>query len=121
MFTAECAPHKLDTAWCKCLTFSRTSALAAAAAAQLQFTPREDDVVVVGTPGGTDAFVRAHATSKAEKAVELIGTILDLPLASQDQMLLLRMSLSRRFAHLPRSVPFNLISGVFETPVEYAL
>ena len=113
-FIAECAPHNLFPANHKCLTYSRTPALAASAAEALQFTHSADGVVVVGTPIGSDEFVRAHASSKADKAIELTGIMLDLPLAAQDKMLLLRMSLSRRLAHLTRTVSFDTVGGAIE-------
>ena len=65
--------------------------------------------MVVGTPIGSDAFVREHANSKAAKAHELMGTMMDLPLPAQDKMLLLRMSLSHKLAHLPRTVEWQLL------------
>ena len=114
-FIAECAPHNLFTAPPKCLTYSRTPALAEQAAQALQFTHCPDGVVVVGTPLGSDEYVRAHASSKAEKAVDLIGIMLDLPLQSQDQMLLLRMSLSRRLVHLTRTVTWDLVGDALST------
>ena len=108
-FFAECEPLKLRPALRKCLTFSRTPENAAAAAEALGFEHRPEGVVVVGTPIGSDAFVREHADSKAAKARELMGTMMDLPLPAQDKMLLLRMSLSRKLAHLPRTVEWQLL------------
>ncbi len=108
-FFAECEPLKLLPALGKCLTHSRTPANAAAAAEALGFEHRPEGVIVVGTPIGSDDFVRAHVGSKAEKTKELVATMMDLPLPAQDKMLLLRMSLSRKLAHLPRTVEGHLL------------
>ena len=78
MFFAECEPLKLRPALRKCLTFSRTPESAVSAAEALSFQHRPEGVVVVGTPTGSDAFVREHADSKAANAHELVGTMMDL-------------------------------------------
>ena len=49
--------------------------------------------VAAGCLLGSDAFVQSEANSAADKTVQLIKCVLELPLSAQDKQLLLRRSL----------------------------
>ena len=48
---------------------------------------------------GSDAFVQSEANSAADKTVQLIKRVLELPLSAQDKLLLLRRSLQTKNLH----------------------
>lgn len=95
----------------KCGVYSRNTANAAEVAAALGIAHRLDGLLVAGTPVGTDAFITAHADSRAESVCAAIDTLMDLPLPAQDQFLILRSALQPRLDHLARTSQWAFISA----------
>ena len=67
--------------------------------------------MLAGTPVGTADFVAAHAHAAADAACASIDRLMDVPLPAQDKFILLRSSKQWRPAHLPRAVPWELVSA----------
>jgi hypothetical protein len=88
--------------------YSPTAQAAAHTAAALGLAHHTDGVVVVGTPIGTDAFVTAHVSARADALRASVDLLLGTPVSVQDKLLLLRCSLQHRPAHLLRVVPWHL-------------
>jgi len=95
----------------KSCAYSEDTAAAAAVAAELDIAHKESGLMVVGTPVGTADFVAAHAHAAADAACASIDRLMDLPLPAQDKFILLRSSKQWRLAHLPRVVPWELVSA----------
>jgi Reverse transcriptase (RNA-dependent DNA polymerase) len=99
----------------KCAAYSTNPFAAAEVAAALGIQHCTDGLMAAGTPIGTDEFITAHADSKAAEVCDLIDDMMDLPLPSQDQFILLKSSLQMKLAHLPRIAPWNLIGDAIQT------
>ena len=104
---AEVQPLGLQPQLHKCIAYAPQPHLGAAAAAELDITHAEHGTVVTGTPIGSPAFEKAHVAATAEKVCCTIDKVMNLPLAAQDQFLLLTMSLQRRMSHFPRVVSWE--------------
>jgi hypothetical protein len=110
-FLQSAGPVGLRAKLPKCSVYSRSVESAAQVAAELGMRHCEDGLVATGTPIGTPEFVAAHAQTKADQACSMVETLMHLPLQSQDQLLLLRRSLQKKLAHLPRCVEYPAIEG----------
>ena len=66
-----------------------------------------EGIMVCGTPIGTDAYVAAALSSRADAVIAQVDKLKALPVSRQAQFVLLRSSLSLRMAHLMRTVPWG--------------
>jgi hypothetical protein len=73
-------------------------------AALLGAQHRPEGVTVCGTPIGTDAFVAAALSARADAVIAQIDKLATVPVNTQARFLVLRASLSLRMAHLMRTV-----------------
>ena len=108
---AAAAPLGLEPQLPKCTAYSRDPQHAATVASELEITHAVHGTTVCGTPIGTPAYEAASAAASADKVCAAIDRLISLPLPSQDQFLLLTMSLQRRMLHLARVVPWGQVSG----------
>ena len=99
----------------KCAAYSANPLAAAEVAAALGIQHCTVGLMAAGSPIGTDEFIAAHADSKAGAVCQLIDDMMDLPLPSQDQFILLKSSLQMKLAHLPRIAPWRLVGDAIQT------
>ena len=71
----------------------------------------DQGLVAAGCPLGPEAFVQSEANSAADKTVQLIKRVLELPLSAQDKELLLRRSPQLRILHLARDARKSEVLG----------
>ena len=84
---------------------------AAELAMELGVQHRPDGVLLCGTPVGTDAFVEATVSERADAVIEQINKLMRLPLRAQTRCTLLRASLALRLAHYMRTLPWDRVSA----------
>ena len=72
---------------------------------------RTDGVTLVGTPVGTDSFVRDQLAARSAKVCGLVNKLVNLPgpLTKQCQFQVLRQSLGARMVHLQRTMRWSLL------------
>ena len=95
----------------KCAVHGGPHAGAEAFAREMQLQHKPDGIVVVGSPTGSPAFVEAHVLARAEEVVQQVDKLMALPLAAQSQFAILHASLSKRMAHLQRTVPWHQLAA----------
>jgi hypothetical protein len=100
--TALAAPLGLRAQPVKCAVYFEDTAAAASVAPALGMHHAPEGLLAAGTPVGSTAFEAASAATCADKACTLMDRMQALPLADQDQWLLLHGSLQRRGGYLPR-------------------
>ena len=96
----------------KCTVYSHIPGPAAEAAELLDLPEdcvRTDGFVAAGCPIGTEAFITAHVNEVAQKVLAKIDALMNLPVPTQDKLLLLRKSLQTQTHHLARCVPSHLL------------
>jgi hypothetical protein len=98
----------------KCGVYSTNAQAAQATAATLKVPHCHDGLTAAGTPVGTDDFVTAYATKKADVVCKSIDDMLELPLPAQDKFIILRSSMQMRLAHLPRVAPWHLVGDAVQ-------
>jgi hypothetical protein len=102
-FSHLCQSIGLDMATEKCEVWSRCSSEDAQVLSdKLGMKFAAEGFVAAGCPLGSEDFVQSHANSAADKVVQLIHRVLELPLSAQDKLLLLRRSLQLKILHLSR-------------------
>ena len=93
----------------KCGVYSPDQQAAADTSAALAIPHCVDGLVIAGTPVGTDAFIKAHASERADAICNSIDVLLETPLSAQDKFIILRSSAQMRIAHLQRVAPWGII------------
>lgn len=91
----------------KCALTAGPSIAVAGLAADLGVRHCPNGVTVCGTPIGTDAYIAAALSDRADGIIEQVGKLMALPVSHQAQFALLRSSLSMRMAHLLRTVAWD--------------
>lgn len=91
----------------KCALTAGPSMAVASLAADLGIRHCPNGVTVCGTPVGTDAYIAAALSARADVIIEQAGKLMALPVSHQAQFALLRSSLSMRMAHLLRTVAWD--------------
>ena len=84
---------------------------AALLATELGVQHSPDGVLLCGTPTGTDAFVEAAVSERADAVIEQVNKLMRLPLRAQSRCTLLRASLALRLAHYLRTLPWERVSA----------
>ena len=90
----------------KCGAYSPTLEKAQKLSHEIGCILHKDGMMAAGCPVGSRAFAQQQAHALADKVVRLVDTIMELPLPSQDKLLLLRKSLQVKLAHLARCAEF---------------
>jgi hypothetical protein len=93
----------------KCELYCRQPMVGAILAEHCDIQNSSEGITVLGTPLGTPEYVHSTLHLKVEQAIELVNTLLSLPLHSQTKWVLLHRSLQRKFAHLKYTVPWFLL------------
>jgi hypothetical protein len=91
----------------KCALTAGPLAAVAGLAADLGVQHCPDGVTVCGTPIGTDAYIAAALSGRADGIIAQVDKLMALPVGRQAQFTLLRSSLSMRMAHLLRTVAWD--------------
>ena len=93
----------------KCAITAGPPQAASALAAELGIQHSPEGLTVCGTPIGSDAFVEASLSARADDVIAQIAKLDSLPIGLQARYTLLRSSLSLRMAHLMRTVPWGML------------
>ena len=95
----------------KCALTAGPLTAVAGLAADLGVQHCPEGITVCGTPIGTDEYVAAALSARADDIIAQIDKLKALPVSRQAQFALLRSSLSLRMAHLMRTVPWDLLQS----------